>query len=455
MPFRIPELTTGVIGASTLNLYSNALNHLLGESHATYALAQIDNSHSTTATIPHTEETRYLYHVTPTLFYDLALKTEDDGRGSTTTCTLYDVTTSATLATITSTSVTWERKTGTIDISAQGHVEGDIITIAVRLHTSNADSDAELYVFALGERGAISGWQTLPTFAAGPSAVAHVNVIRTNLNILLDNMVSPVNPLLANRGRIKVASSDVYTNIFRAGYRYRGDNLHVIIEAKGGGNNGWLWRLLASPASNPESDTLIYEAPAWVAPTEGYTIDSAIVDMSGLGWTVGDEWMLRLQVKRDAYPAVWVRRAWLMRTSDGAPGGSWAVPNQWAHGDTTMNAATLGKWTADLTELYTGGHEALWGETHAALPTPGEDEDESEDRTLTGIHRKRWLVVKLHSDETPVLHYGTEFESVHDLGGADIAWVNYDLDATELPIGGYYAVEQCDCAFEADEPCNE
>lgn len=459
MSFRIPELTSGVIGASTLNLYGNAVNHLLGESHAAYALTQMQNSSGTTSITPSRRETRYLYHVTPLLWYVIALKIEDDGRGSTATCTFYDRDAETALGTVASTSTSWELKTGVIDISAhcaaQGYVPGDMLTIEAQLHTSNADSEAELYVFGFGERGVTTGWAALPAFTDGTaSSAAHFNALRTDLNILHNNMVSPVNPLLTDAPRLKIQVSDEWRDVFRMAYRYRGDGLYVTVEGKGAGEDGWKWRLLSYAASNPSAATTLHTSD-WNVGTADYILDSDAIDLSGAGWTRGNWYMLRLQALRDAGPTATIRRVWAIRTSTGMPGGSWVVPTQWAHGDTTMNNANLGKLTTDIAELYSGGAEELWGDTIAVLAAPDAAEGDREDRTFTGVHRKRWLIVRPHSGEAPILLYGANMAKTHSLSvNAGAVWQNYDLDSTPLPMGGHYAVTQCDVALEADEPCN-
>lgn len=56
MAFRIPELAAGVVGATTLNLYSDAVNDLLGLSHAAYGLEGVPGSYSTTSTSATTKD---------------------------------------------------------------------------------------------------------------------------------------------------------------------------------------------------------------------------------------------------------------------------------------------------------------------------------------------------------------------------------------------------------------
>ena len=456
MAFRIPELEAGVVGASTLNLYSNALNWLLGESHASYSVARMNSSFSTTETTASGQETRYLFHVTPLLYYAIALKIPN---GQTATCTFYDEVAEAALGTVTSTSATWELKLGTIDISAHctaaGYAVGDVLTIRVKLHTSSAGSAAQLYVFSFGERGVTTGWAPLPAFTdETQSDVADFNAVRTNLDILQDAMTSPVNGLMTDAARKNINTSDAWEDVCRMAYRYRGDALSVTVEGKGGGENGWQYRLISCPASNPTADTVLITG-GWNAGTADYILDTDVIDMSAAGLTVGAWYMLRLQVQRDASPRCTIRRVWAIRTSAGTPLGSWVVPNQWAHGNTTINETQLTKWTTDLTELYTGGYEELWGDTPAILPAPGVAEGDREDRTFTGVHRKRWLIVKSHAGEDPILRYGTNMAETHSLSVDDsLTWQQYDLDTTEMPVGGYYAVTQCDVAFECDEVSN-
>lgn len=458
MAFRIPELAAGVVGATTLNLYSDAVNDLLGLSHAAYGLEGVPGSYSTTSTSATTKETRYQYQIQPTFYYVIALKIPD---GETATCTFRDVGASADLGTVTSTSATWELKAGTIDltahIAAEGYVEGDILTIAARLHTSDVGSAASLYVFSYGERGVIAGWAVLPAFTdATQSAVADLNALRTDLNILQDDMVSPVNVLTRNGARVKTSAGTSSITVLRAAYRYRGDGLFIAIETKGGGGDGWKWQLLSYPASDPTDDTELYVSPDWIGANMDYEITTHALDLSAAGLTPGTWYMLRLLASRDdTYPFLSVRRAWLVRTSSGTAGGSWAVPNQFAVNDTDLGNTEGDKWTADLTELYTAGTEELWGETPAIIAAPGTVEGDRDDRTFTGVHRYRWLNVKAHSNEDPLLLYGTDFAEVHTFSvDADLTWQVYDLDATPLPLGGYYAVAQCDVAFESQEPCN-
>ena len=465
----IPEVVASVIGATTLNLYSNALNELLGISHAPRALSAMrgplkapGETHypvwEEDRTSARTKETRWQYHVQPLLFYALSLRVAN---GATATCTIRDETASTDLGTVTTTSASWDLKIGTIDISAhvaaKGYVVGDMIELSVQLHTSNANDTAELMVFGIGQRGVIAGWQPLPSFTdATTSDPADLNALRTNINILADNMVSPVNELTRNERRQRPQPSDDWDDCIWVAYRYRGGDVYVAVEGKGSGGNGWKWRLVGYPATDVSASGDVFPYTSdWIPPSENYAIHSELVDISALGWTIGNWYVLKVEAERDSTPTLTTRRVWILEVPGETPRGSWAVPNQFAKGDTDLGNAEASKWTADLTELYTGGGEELWGDTPAILPAPNTVEGDDDDRAFTGVHRFRWLNVKPYRTDSPVLRYGADMKETHTLIiDPDLTWQVYDLDTTEIPVGGYYAVTYCEVAFESQEPCN-
>ena len=94
-------------------------------------------------------------------------------------------------------------------------------------------------------------------------------------------------------------------------------------------------------------------------------------------------------------------------------------------------------------QLYAGGAEELWSDSHGAAYVAGQD------RPCSGVHLKRYLNYRCAAGETPTLLYGAGFAEEYGLPTGD-GWLGFDLSTVGLPAGGAYYVANVEAAFEAD-----
>jgi len=132
-----------------------------------------------------------------------------------------------------------------------------------------------------------------------------------------------------------------------------------------------------------------------------------------------------------------------VRTSDGTPGGAWANNKLWAHKDRDVGPTQLNKVRTDLLELYTGGAEELWSDSHAAAYVADAE------RPCSGVHRMRYLNYRCAAGRTPTLLYGAGFAREYGLPTGE-GWLGFDLSSVGLPAGAAYYVVDVEAAFEAD-----
>ena len=97
----------------------------------------------------------------------------------------------------------------------------------------------------------------------------------------------------------------------------------------------------------------------------------------------------------------------------------------------------------DLLELYTGGAEELWSDSHAAAYVADAE------RPCSGVHRMRYLNYRCAAGRTPTLLYGAGFAEEYGLP-TGAGWLGFDLSSVGLPAGAAYYVVDVEAAFEGD-----
>jgi len=311
-----------------------------------------------------------------------------------------------------------------------------------------------IIVWGLFCRESISGWQTPHDFAEDEtSAASHFNDIRTDLNLLRDQL-SPIVPFSFSRNLTKYDDDDEHPFVTGV-YRYRPDSLYgmIKVEFEEAGSNFRLYIRLYDTAGNGakvyESGNIAATGHDQVVEAEVSLIDNGI---GGATPTVGTYYAAAVGIERqDGSVAYDMEFGAIARTSSGTPHASWAPLNEWAEGDTDFGPTHLDKMKTNLELFYTGGGEAMWGESPSVLkwyPTIST-------RRLSTIHRKRWLVYHIYSGSDPLkIWYGDDYDDSFELPLGD-GWLNQDLTELPIPWGSYYSlVGNCDGAFECDGAYN-
>lgn len=444
-PFNIaiPEVETDqVLGATMLNSYGRMAGALLAEAQSEYSLAKCKNSHTSTSTSYATKETRWIVHSKNTLFYAIALRSDVNS-----ICYLrvWDQTRGVQLAELQHQGNTWQFYTGTVANAFSAYANGDIIELQLQLRTAVSGLSANAWIFAVGQQGVINTWPGVPAFADGTTSTAQdLNDVRDCLLRLENSKVPATATLLASEPMNEDVGDDVAHTIQNAVYRYRGNRLVVFVE--GFAVNGWkLWVDIyrcSAPSTKVGSVQGSWADAAW----KWHGLD---IDMAALGFTLGEWVRIRIYYQRLTGPNGGWRRVAAYRS--GAPTPTWSTPRLWAEGDTAVGNAELSKLASNVAQLYTGGALELWGQNIATLAAPDTVEGDGPDRACTGMHRKRWLLVKQHKSEPVTLTYGPSFSLSETLPTVrEDRWNVFDMDEYELPYGGLYILTGIDVALESD-----
>ena len=464
IPFpRIPEVADRqIVGETYLTLLGRATDHLLGESHAAVAAPHA------TATLSRQEATYgdvgggatyYLYHASDTLAYWFIAGNTSAGKTWYIHLDYYGDDDAWHTVGAWSGTASPSAQSGTLDLSAETQITvGNIYQWRWQGKTSDANYYTTLQVTMLATRPTLTGWVAPPTFAAATSDYADCNILRTDLNALYAFLPS-VNPLaMSEDAKEHIHTQGDWVAYTQWAYRYRPNGLHVGVWGKIMGGT-WGWRVIFMDSAFNEA--VIYSVSD-IAPTADYSVQSVDLDLTsgavatalaaaGITLTFGAGYLVTLEAKRQSDDhTLYLDHAVCIRTSDGTPDGSWAVPELWAHGDTDLGPTGMNKFSTDLGLLYTGGAEALWGDHHAAHYYDG-------DNTYAGVHRKRYLVYRAVEGEAPTLLYGTSYATEYGLptcaSGAGEQWLSFDLRGLSgLAMGGYYIVDDVGAAWESDEP---
>lgn len=453
----IPELESGqILGATYLNALARGCEHLLGISHAAYALpyatAVLQRYESTYGDMA----TYYMYHASDLVGY--AFIGGNTSAGKTWYIHLDYYGDDHAWHTVGSWSGTDSPsvQSGALDLSAEANITiGNIYKWRWQGKTSNKTYYTTLQVTTLCTRPTLTGWVAPPTISAGASSHASLNTYRDDLVALNAQMVSPTNVVsMGVEGKKHTHTEGDWVAYTRYAYRYRPNGLTVGLFGKIGGGH-WGWRVKFADSAGNEAT--IYSVSD-IDPTPEYTYQSANLDLTtgavaaalaaaGITLTFGRGYLITIEAKRQSDDhALYLQHPLCLRTSNGAPGGSWADNKLWAHLDTDVGPTQLNKVRTDLLELYTGGTEELWGENHACYYEDGSSPSGAV------VHLKRYLVYRWPTDgDTPRILYGANFAEEYSLPSGD-GWLSFDLAGLGIPWGGAYIVSNPGGAFEMDEP---
>lgn len=429
----IPEIVTGqILSASAhLNPLTRATHWLLGWSHRSHSAWHANLQVSETGDSYVTRLRGFIRHTWNTLYYDLQMYATS-GTGNVRIAYRDNNGTERVLATIASTLGTFERKTGTVDLS--GEVSAGRMTVGKLYQFRVQLLRAHCKLWTLSERGSLAGWVNPTDFTDGAvSASAHLNALRTDYNLLYAQQVAPTNQALYV-GNWQTRGND-YENGYAVGVlRYRPNKLHCAIKAHMANahiSRTWQWRVQMENLAGVV--TTLYESGA-IGSTVEPQWASTVIDMAGRGLGLGDYYKIVIEARRySSDQTLYLQDAVIMRQSTVSPGGSWSNPKTWTHLD-KLTAAELDKYRACLLELYAGGAEELFGEIPAVLF----DVTRAGAFSLTHLHRYLYY---LPDGSAPTLYYSTNFGQEYTLEAGDaMTWKTFDLHDLQVPYGGAYTV---------------
>lgn len=440
----IPTIASGqILSASAhLNPLTRATHWLLGWSHRSMSAWHAKPTAVTETGDSYVTRLRgFLRHTWSTLYYDLEMYATS-GTGNVRIAYVDNNGTERVLITLASTLGTFERKSGTLDLSAE--VAAGRMTVGRIYQFRIQLLRAHCKLWVLSERGSLAGWVTPTNFVdGGVSAAAHFNALRTDYRLLYAQKVEPVNQALYV-GNWQTRGND-YENGFAVGVlRYRPNLLYCAIKVhmmNAHSSRTWQWRVRMENYAG--GVTTLYES-APIASTVEPQWASTVIDMTGRGLALGDYYKVIVDAKRySSDQALYLQDAVIMRQSTANPGGSWANPKTWAHGDKLM-ASELDKYRACLLELYTGGAEELFGEIPAVLF----DATRAGMFSLTHLHRYLYY---LPDGSAPTLYYSTNYSKEYTLeAGNGVDWKTFDLHDLHVPYGGAYTVGNVMACHEAN-----
>lgn len=449
----IPELESGqILGATYLNALARGCEHLLGISHAAYALPHATGVLQRYQSSWGDMATYWMLHTADTVAYWF-MAGEDHGNRTWQVRLQYRGDDDAwhTAAEWSGTGG-WEARVGTLDLSgATALTVGRIYAWRWQGKTSDETYHTALQVRYLATRATITGWVSPPTIGTGTSSSTPLNTYRADL-LALNALLPPTNALsYCEDGKKHTHTQGDWVAWTRFAYRYRPNGLMVGLW----GNMlaaSWNWRVRLADVNGNEAT--VYSSPN-VAAVGDWKYESADIDLTsgaaatalaaaGITLKLGAGYLVTIEAKRNSDDhALNIRRALCVRTSNGTPGGSWANNKLWAHKDRNVGPTQLNKVRTDLLELYTGGAEELWGDSHAAAYVADEE------RPCSGVHRMRYLNYRCAAGRTPTLLYGAGFAQEYGLPTGE-GWLGFDLSSVGLPAGAAYYVVDVEAAFEAE-----
>lgn len=430
----IPELATGqILSASAhLNPLTRATHWLLGWSHRSMSAWHATPTAVTESGDNYVTRLRgFLRHTWSTLYYDLQMYATS-GTGNVRIVYVDNSGAERVLITLASTLGTFERKSGTIDLS--GEVAAGRMTVGCIYQFRIQLLRAHCKLWVLSERGSLAGWVTPTWFSNGAtSTAAHFNNLRTDYNLLYAQKVEPINHALYV-GNWQTRGNN-YENGFAVGVlRYKPNLLYCAIKVhmmNAHSSRTWQWRVQMETLAGVV--TTLYES-APIASTVEPQWASTVINMAGRGLAIGEYYKVIVDAKRySSDQALYLQDAVIMRQSSANPGGLWANPKTWSHLDKLV-AVELNKYRACLWELYTWGAEELFGE----IPLVLFDATRAGMFSLTHLHRYLYY---LADGSASTLYYSTNYSKKYTLeAGNGVDWKMFDLHDLHVPYGGAYTV---------------
>ena len=331
---------------------------------------------------------------------------------------------------------------------------GNIYKVYLQLKTETEAYNALCIPWQCGTRGAVSGWVAPPTFAAGESAAADVNVWRTDLNAL--NAALPgTNIPTAQPEKTFIATTETWQELTRAVYRYRPNKVRVMVAGSAWSDTTWQWRVRVYNGAPTELSAVVYTsdeiAGDEAVEPEEYTWHEAVIDLTtgdaaaaitaaGFSLAAGIYNRVAIEFYSDGVAGrAWAVGASIVRESDGVPGAGYGVPAIWEQGDRDIGPTKLNVYSGDLTALYSGS-EALFFDSPAVSYVEN-------GWGYAFVHRSRYLWYLAPDGGT--LYYGAGLDQTYSLP-ASTAWVHIDLETIAIPYGGTYWAYGVESCMEAD-----
>jgi hypothetical protein len=465
----LPDIAAGqVFSAAVLrHAHKAAIEYLLGESHATFPLAHVrvpstDVYQSTYQTIWEA----WALHASQAAFYRLQIKVNYGDAVNRTWWYLLQVSPDGGSSWLSvkeesGTQNTYQMKEGEVDVSGLGLTLGQVykwrLQVAVTGNPEPADAQVHCIPWAIGTRGAVSGWAAPPTFVAGVSDPAHANALAADAYRLYAALPA-TSGATTQPARTEVVFPGAWTELTRAVYRYRQGRLRVGVAGSAWADTTWQWRVKVETdtASAVVYTSALIAGDEAIEPedydwtTHQETIDLAWVDgpayaalqAAGITLTHGAWYRVVVEIDTPGDPGrAWAVGAMVERLTNlyASPQAGYTVPHVWSHGDQDVGPTNLNVYSADLTALYSGS-EAL----HYDAPAVDVAAD-GWGHTL--VHRKRYL--RYLAPEGATLHHGAGLGESVGLE-ASSAWAYLDLETTGLAYGTSYWVYGAIACMEAD-----
>jgi len=479
VPFpAIAEVVDGqVLSAAQLNSVKEALEHLLGHSHGPNGVVATQKGKATLTNDYITLWQGYMIHIADAaLAYTIALTWAGAGGCQWRLCyrgddgNLHDA--DGFPKDETATGI----HSATVTLTGTSMTIGKVYSWYLRVESDDEHPHVTGDVWRLCETPkstwGTTHWITPPTFANGLSDDADLNALKTDCDALHEDKVSTVNPFFTVDDEVTYNCGSL-APVAYGRFCYRPNHLYVQISGRMKVGTSWTWRPTIEYQDG--STALLAESDA-ITSGDDFKWDQASFDISGLATPLvfGTPYRVEIEVATGSDDLEVKEVLILLGNGAGTPAVGWEVPVLFAEGDTTLSAANMNKYSTDLTALYTGGVEALWG-INEAIQYNSEDHANSENgtgfkRMFGGAHQKRYLIYR-HEEVTgditdgPRLNYGEghdwhvdlptgdDFDPSPDNASLSISeWLTYDLsDLPMMAFGTLYSVEHAYVAFECDQ----
>lgn len=344
----------------------------------------------------------------------------------------------------------WTHFSGTASLSGASMTAGKVYSWRMRRRVATGrGGEYNVYVrhWFGALLGAVSGWQTPPTFTATTSAAADMAIVKADLEALQAPL--PVTTPMMACHFTRTENDSGQHSFTKSVYRYRPGKLYAGI--RGVSWSSWTWYVQIVDVSGNEA--IVNEesiaglgAPYWRLRTIDLTTGAPATALAAAGITLAKGSVYRVNhLFRDGGTYATISGAFAMRVSDQTPEASWENLNTWAHGDTDFGPTHLNKMSADLAELYTGGDEVLDFDTPLLWVSP-------QSVVHSGVRQHRFLHYYNSGDAaSPGIRYGSDYNETRALeSGA--GWKTLDMSGVDgLQRGQYFWAYGMNCALQSED----
>ena len=454
---RIPQLVDGMaLSAETLNSYHRGLQFLLGRAREARIAHQTSHAGMTTTSTSDTVmRSGYAPTVGTTLRLKIGFRTLTGGTWWNGTIQVY-TTAWQTVWSGFGNADTWTMTPETVSLSGvSGLEQGKICQWRILLRASGTAGEVGVKIWNWAIAATATGWTTPPTFTAGLSSAAQLNIIRTDLNAL--RAWDPgYSHLLSTPRTGTYVDADLWHTFTGMSLRWKTGQQNRFSVELGGyvadnadhTRQNWVqWGVNRSEEGGGQE--ALFEQTLWREDFGAgeYTRFTATPSETG---TSGKYYQYNFWVRihnettpPPSYNTVKARMAQVQRILPPEPSASWPTLVDWVHGDTDVGPTNLNKLRTALLALYTGGVEDLMPE----IPIEGGGE-------LVGVHSRPWLVYKAPVGKSVMLYYGPDPVESYGLPECTKTnrWQSFYLNGLKkMTPGSRYTVEGVDYAVEADE----